>query len=154
MITSYGPRHARGARREQVLPDALVINEAGPPNPTATISQLAILGHSASSTVTSPATVGALPWFPINTGTLKTPGLAWRTHLHSEIAGLGSNWASSPLLANLRSHVSWERPRWATANGRSQLVLQRVQPATRSIGIEVNVACSNTVQHDVPCAWP
>jgi hypothetical protein len=99
MITSYGPRHARGARREQVLPDALVINEAGPPNPTATISQLAILGHSASSTVTSPATVGALPWFPINMGTLKTPGLAWRTHLHSEIAGLGSNWASSPLLA-------------------------------------------------------
>jgi hypothetical protein len=60
---------------------------------------LAILANSASSTVTSPAAVGVLPWFPVDTGTLKTPRLEWRTHLHSEIAGLGSNSASSPLVA-------------------------------------------------------
>jgi hypothetical protein len=51
--------------------------------------------------VASPAVVGVQPWFPIDTGTLKTPRLEWRTHLHSEIAGLGSNSVSSPLVAKL-----------------------------------------------------
>ena len=43
---------------------------------------------SASSTVRSSPAVGRRPWFPVNTGTLKTPGSAWSTHLHSENAGL------------------------------------------------------------------
>jgi hypothetical protein len=58
---------------------------------------------SVASTVSSPTAVGAAPWFHINTGTLKMPALAWRTDLHSEIAGLAPNSTSSPLVANLES---------------------------------------------------
>jgi hypothetical protein len=43
------------------------------------------------------------PSFQVNMGKLETPALAWRTHLHSEIAGLAPNSASFPLLANLET---------------------------------------------------
>jgi hypothetical protein len=46
---------------------------------------------SVASTVSSSTAVGAAPWFHVNTGTLKTLAPAWRTHLHSEIAGLAPN---------------------------------------------------------------
>jgi hypothetical protein len=58
---------------------------------------------SVASTVSSSTAVGAAPWFHVNTGTLKTPALAWRTHLHSEVAGLAANSTSSPLLATSRA---------------------------------------------------
>jgi hypothetical protein len=44
-----------------------------------------------------------LPWFPLNTGTPNTPGLAWRAHPHSEIAGLTTNSASSRDFATSRA---------------------------------------------------
>ena len=56
-------------------------------------------GISLSSTVRSSTAVDAQPWFHVNMGTLQTPGLTWRTHLHSEIAGLAPDSESSPLVA-------------------------------------------------------
>jgi len=58
---------------------------------------------SASPTVRPSAVVGARPWFRVNTGMLNTREFAWRAHLHSEIAGLDANSASSPLVATSES---------------------------------------------------
>jgi len=51
----------------------------------------------------SSAAADALPWFHVNAGTLHTPAPAWRAHLHSEIASLAPNLASSLLVATSTS---------------------------------------------------
>ena len=63
--------------------------------PGSTRAPSPLSGISASPTARPSAAVGARPWFPVNTGILNTPGLAWRVHMHSEIAGLAPNSASS-----------------------------------------------------------